>query len=321
MIQAIWIITETGQCIFSHKYVTLDIDDQLIAGLLTAFDAFSTESGIGGVQQIAGEDNQFNYGSSGKLLVAALADKIDNSKLIEKLMTKIADLFQEKYAVHLQDVGFVDLNVFNGFEEEIDQVLKPKIYRRGVFSTLFATFVTVALTAGVLFSLLNFIQAQEAIFILFLAFIPGLFIGAIIAGKSSYGLISSTIGVIPIISLTAYYIIINAIQIAQDTGADIPYDTMIFTIVLMAEQFITIAVLSGILGGGFIDRRRLSPLSKSSKPLEVFVADVPVTTPDLGTQLQQQQYQQEVDNQQNNQTDYYAESSSLVDEQKTEWDS
>ena len=41
MIQALWIITETGQCIFSHKYVRLDIDDQLISGLLTAFDAFS----------------------------------------------------------------------------------------------------------------------------------------------------------------------------------------------------------------------------------------------------------------------------------------
>jgi hypothetical protein len=96
LIQAIWIITETGQCIFSHKYAVLDIDDQLISGLLVAFDAFSSESGIGGIQQIAGEDNQFVYGSSGKLLVAAIADKRDNGDLVEKLMRKIANIFQEK---------------------------------------------------------------------------------------------------------------------------------------------------------------------------------------------------------------------------------
>ena len=54
-IQAIWIITDTGQCIFSHKYIELEIDDQLISGLLIAFDAFSSESGIGGIQQIGGK--------------------------------------------------------------------------------------------------------------------------------------------------------------------------------------------------------------------------------------------------------------------------
>ena len=58
----------------------------------------------------------------------------------------------------------------------------------------------------------------------------------------------------------------------------------------------------------------------SKVALAVFETGVPVPTPDLGVQLQQQQYQQEVDTQQEYQAEYYSESSSLVDEQKSEWD-
>ena len=117
----------------------MEIEDQLISGLLTAFNAFSTESGIGGVQQIGGEDNQFVYGTAGKLLVAALADKRDDPFLVEKLMDKISITFQEKYSIYLTDDMYVDVNVFNGFEEDIDKILFPKIFRRGVFSTIFGT--------------------------------------------------------------------------------------------------------------------------------------------------------------------------------------
>ncbi|NHK32109.1 MAG: hypothetical protein FK730_12200 [Asgard group archaeon] len=283
MIQAIWIITDTGQCIFSHKYAILDIDDQLISGLLVAFDAFSTESGIGGIQQIAGEDNQFVYGSSGKLLVAAIADKRDNGDLVEKLMQKIANIFQEKYTSYLHDLSFVDLNVFNGFEDEIDDVLLRKIYNRGTSSTIFATIVSIALAAGVFF-LLNEIIVRAA-FLVFLAFIPALFIGALIAGKSTYGLISSGITILPVIGYIAYSIITNG----QDAGQT--YNEIINSVFLMAVTYITIALLCGILGGGIIDRRRLFPLEKTATKIAVFPAGTFVSQPDLD---QEQTYQQEV---------------------------
>ncbi|NHJ86203.1 MAG: hypothetical protein FK734_12125 [Asgard group archaeon] len=316
MIQAIWIITENGQCIFSHKYVTLDIDDQLISGLLTAFDAFSTESGIGGLQQIGGEDSQFIYGSTGKLLVASLADKDDNSSLVEKLMNKISKTFQEKYAKYLHDVTYVDLNTFNGFESDIDSILLPKVYRRGLFSTLFATIVTIGLTTGVLFLLLQFIQAQTAIFVIFLAFIPGLFIGSVIAGKGKYALISSIIGVLPIITLSVYLMVLDIIANPETLSNNV------FTIVLMSEQYITIAILSAILGGGFIDRRRLSPLSKSKKSLQVFTAGSVVTTSDLGQDVfyQEEQYQEQYQTESQQSDDFYAQSSSLSQEQKNDWE-
>jgi len=301
LIQALWIITDTGQCIFSHKYIEQNIDDQLISGLLTAFDAFSKESGIGGIQQIAGVDSQFIYGSTGKLLVAALADKRDNGALVEKLMKKISTMFQEKFSQHLLEMSYIDLNIFNGFEKEINQILKPKIYKRGVGSTIFAILVTIALTAGILFFLLDFIQGTQATFLIFLAFIPGLFIGAIIAGKSTFGLISSIIGVLPIITISSYYIVENALSQGQSV------DSIVFTIVLMAEQFLTIAILCGILGGGFIDRRRLFPLRKNGKRIDVFPANAVVASPNLGEQSQPEIPQ----------TDYYAQSSSLVKE-KTE---
>lgn len=314
MIQAIWIITDTGQCIFSHKYCELEIDDQLISGLLIAFDAFSSESGIGGVQQIGGKDNQFVYGPSKKLLVAALADKRDNAALVEKLMVKIADLFQEKYAAHLHDVAFVDLNTFKGFENDIDQILKRKVYNRGVGSTIFATIVSLAIAAGVFLLLFNILD--EAVFLVFLAFIPGLFLGALIAGKNTYGLISSIITVSPIIVYYSY----SLIKAYWGTDAIL---NVVFDIFLMAVTYITIAMLCGIGGGSIIDNRRLFPLTDELVKTAIIPSDIVVTQPDLGTQLIQQQetHQQEPYPQEQVQTkEQYYESSSIVEEKKDEWD-
>ncbi|MHA1186882.1 MAG: hypothetical protein ACTSSK_08420 [Candidatus Heimdallarchaeota archaeon] len=263
MIQALWIITETGQCIFSHKYVKMDIEDQLISGLLTAFNAFSTESGIGGLQQIAGEDNQFVYGYAGKLLVACLADKRDNPKLVEKLMISISEVFQEKYAVYLDDSMYVDINIFIGFEDDIDQILFPKIFRRGVGSTIFGTFVTIALTIGALFLMIS-IPIREDLditFLVFLACIPGLFVGALVAGKRSYALIATTVGILPIMGYFTY-------AIANPTTQTLFVDTTILIIVLMIEQFLAISILCSMLGGSIVERRRLLPFAKGIERAE-----------------------------------------------------
>jgi len=282
LIQAIWIITETGQCIFSHKYAThLEIDDQLISGLLVAFDAFSSESGIGGIQQIAGEDNQFVYGSSGKLLVAAIADKRDSGILVEKLMRKISDIFQERYSKYLHDLSFVDLNVFNGFEKEIDKVLLRKIYNRGASSTIFATIVSIALSVGIFILLYDIIV--QAAFLVFLAFIPALFIGALIAGKSSYGIISSSITILPVMGYIAYQMV--------DIAAGTNIEATINSIFLMAVTYITIAILCGFLGGGIIDRRRLFPLEDKTAKMVVLPTS---TIPSAPVFDQEQTYPQEV---------------------------
>ena len=261
LIQAIWIITETGQCIFSHKYIKMDIEDQLISGLLTAFNAFSTESGIGGLQQIAGQDSQFVYGSAGKLLVACIADKKDNPKLVEKLMNKISDEFHEKYSMYLNDPTYIDINIFNGFEDDIDQILFPKVFRRGVGSIIFGTIVTIALTAGALFLMISLPNNAnlDMAFLLFLACIPGLFTGALVAGKRNYALISTTVGILPIMGYFVYDI--------GFTG-DLFTDSTILVIVLMIEQFLAIAILCSILGGSIVERRRLFPFAKGIERAE-----------------------------------------------------
>jgi len=310
LIQAIWIITDTGQCIFSHKYIELDIDDQLISGLLMAFDAFSNESGIGGVQQIGGEDNQFIYGSgsSSKLMIAALADKRDNPELVEKLMVKVSDIFQEKYKQYLgEDLSYIDLNTFDGFEVEIDSVLLKKIYNRGVGSTIFGTIVALALVAGAFILMYDFLAV--AIFLVFLIFVPGLFIGALVAGKSIYGLVVSLITVSPIIGYYAYTISTTGIALSDTLPA------IISNIFLMAVTYLSIAIVCGILGGGIIDRRRLFPLKDQPETIEVFSAETVVTTLDLGTQ---QTYHEPPVSQQVPQPqteDYYAEPSSFVQQE------
>ena len=262
LIQAIWIITETGQCIFSHKYIKMDIEDQLISGLLTAFNAFSTESGIGGLQQIAGKDSQFVYGSAGKLLVACIANKIDNPKLVENLMNKISDEFHEKYSKYLNDPTYIDINIFNGFEDNIDQILFPKIFKRGVGSIIFGTIVTIALTIGALFLMIEipYNPNLDIAFLLFLACIPGLFVGALVAGKRNFALISTTVGILPITGYFAYDIGFGAGTLFTDST--------ILVIILMIEQFLAIAILCAILGGSIVERRRLFPFAKGIERAE-----------------------------------------------------
>ena len=290
LIQALWIITETGQCIFSHKYVKMDIEDQLISGLLTAFNAFSTESGIGGLQQIAGEDNQFVYGYAGKLLVACLADKRDNPKFVEKLMIRISEEFQVKYAMYLDDAMYVDINIFIGFEDDIDKILFPKIFNRGIGSTIFGAIVTIALTIGALFLMISIPNELgiDLTFLLFLACIPGLFVGALVAGKRNYALIATTAGILPIIGYFAYDIALSGTLFGD-------YSTILI-IVLMIEQFLAIAILCSMLGGSIVERRRLFPFAKGierSEGINYFDQDPEVEELTLSQQLTQEQTHQE----------------------------
>lgn len=273
------------------------IEDQLISGLLTAFDAFSNETGVGGIQQIGGEDNQFVYGTSGQLLVAALADKRDSTELVEDLLNNIAHTFQEKYEKELLESEIVDLNSFEGFESEIDQLLLPKIYNRGIGSTIFGTIVTAGLTIGLFLVLQPLIAYGNGSFLIFLSCIPGLFLGAIIAGKREYALISSIIGVLPI---TTFF----AISIASEIS---PQESVLI-IVLMVEQFLTIAILCAILGGQIIERRRLFPLPK--KPSKDDFKPISESTP-----IDDQPTKQEIPVQKKKEKEtFYSAKSSLVDE-------
>lgn len=318
MIQAIWIITETGQCIFSHKYVKMDIEDQLISGLLTAFNAFSAESGIGGIQQIGGEDNQFVYGSAGKFLVAALADTRDDPVLVESLINKISLTFQEKFSMYLTDDMYMDLNLFNGFEADIDQILFPKILARGAASMIFGTFVTMALTIGTLFIIIqipNIFPGLHAgvldniAYLIFLACVPGFFVGAITAGTRKYALIANTIGILPVISYFAYDIAVSGVLLGDTSNLA----TTIPIVLLMAEQYIAIALLTAILGGGLIERKRLFQFPADIERVE--------TNQILGMhetfeQLQEAAPQQEVYGQDTTQTEDYYASSSFADNQQ-----
>ena len=181
-------------------------------------------------------------------------------------------------------------------------------------STIFATIVSLAITAGVFLLLWNILF--DAVFLVFLGLIPGLFLGGLIAGKNKYGLIATTITVLPIIGVYSYLLIDSSLQ-----GELL---NTIFNIVLMAVTYITIAMLCGIGGGSIIDNRRLFPLAKQPEQLAVFPSEVVVTQPVLETPLtpQQETYQQETYPQEQVQTDeQYYESSSIVEEKKDEWSS
>ncbi|MEA2069887.1 MAG: hypothetical protein U9O98_01205, partial [Asgard group archaeon] len=152
----------------------------------------------------------------------------------------------------------------------------------------------------------NYINVSNAIFLVFLACVPGLFIGSLVTGKRSYALLSSTIGILPIIGFTAYVMYISN-----------PLESSILYIVLMAQQYLTIAVICAIIGGGLIEKRRLFPLQEKEETkarIAVQKETIPPPPPDY-QQTQPPTYQQAPQPQkQSNDEDYYAEQSFKNDE-------
>jgi len=124
--------------------------------------------------------------------------------------------------------------------------------------------------------------------LVFLACIPGLFVGALVAGKRSYALIATTVGILPIMGYFAY-------AIANPTAQTLFVDSTILIIVLMIEQFLAISILCSMLGGSIVERRRLFPFAKGierAEGINYFDKEPEVEELTLSQQLTQEPYPQ-----------------------------
>lgn len=127
MIQGIYIIDNRGICILFRKYGSIEVDENLIGGFLTAILRFSTKL-------IKGEDNseilreillknyRILYESHESVKVVAIADKEDNEELVRDLLSKLMDSFVKQFDSQLQNWNG-NVQPFLGFEEKMDEVV------------------------------------------------------------------------------------------------------------------------------------------------------------------------------------------------------
>ena len=126
MIHNLYLIHQyTGICLIHRKYGTIEFNQDLVSGFLTALKDFSVEfsKGSGELKVI---DMQVFYlllvFEEGVLCTAA-ADKNDDAKITHKALTDIIDRFAAKYGAKL-DGWSGDVRIFRGFEPVIDEILK-----------------------------------------------------------------------------------------------------------------------------------------------------------------------------------------------------
>ncbi len=115
----------TGICLIHRKYGTIEFNQDLVSGFLTALKDFSVEfsKGSGELKVI---DMQVFYlllvFKEGVLCTAA-ADKNDDAKITHKALTDIIDKFVAKFGDQLEGWSG-DVRIFRDFEGVIDEILK-----------------------------------------------------------------------------------------------------------------------------------------------------------------------------------------------------
>jgi hypothetical protein len=126
MIHSVYIVYYVnGVCIKYRRYGTIEFNEDLLAGFLTALKDFSMEV-TGGTGEIKILDMQtyvvllvFQEG----FLVAAAADKQDDRILGQNALQKVLDEFLDRYRdVFVKWEG--NLNLFSDFDEVIDEIMQ-----------------------------------------------------------------------------------------------------------------------------------------------------------------------------------------------------
>lgn len=115
----------TGICLIHRKYGSIEFNQDLVSGFLTALKDFSVEfsKGSGELKVI---DMQVFYlllvFKEGVLCTAA-ADKNDDAKITHKALTDIIDKFVAKFGDQLESWSG-DVRIFRDFEQVIDDILQ-----------------------------------------------------------------------------------------------------------------------------------------------------------------------------------------------------
>ncbi len=136
MIQGIYLIDHRGVCILSRKYGSIDIDENLIGGFLTAILKFSSKLIHGeeeDLQEIMLRNYRIIYESSDNLKLVAVIHREDNEEMVRDALRKIISLFIRNFGSQLQYWNG-SVQPFAGFEKKIDEVFLEKDLRELIVS-------------------------------------------------------------------------------------------------------------------------------------------------------------------------------------------
>ncbi|TXT66150.1 MAG: hypothetical protein BAJALOKI1v1_330009 [Promethearchaeota archaeon] len=126
MIHNVYIIDQnTGICLIHRKYGSIEFNQDLVSGFITALKDFSVEfsKGSGELKVIDMQVFYLILVFKEGVLVTAAADKNDDARVTHKALNDIIDKFLESFGNVLNDWSG-DVRIFRGFSDTIDDIMK-----------------------------------------------------------------------------------------------------------------------------------------------------------------------------------------------------
>ena len=114
----------TGICLIHRKYGSIEFNQDLVSGFLTALKDFSVEfsKGSGELKVIDMQIFYLMLVFKEGVLITAAADKNDDSKITHRALSDIIDKFVDAYGDQIKTWSG-DVRIFRDFSDVIDEIL------------------------------------------------------------------------------------------------------------------------------------------------------------------------------------------------------
>ncbi|MFX1521072.1 MAG: hypothetical protein ACFFCD_14235 [Promethearchaeota archaeon] len=127
MIHNVYILKTDGTSLLSKRYGSLEVDESLISGFITAINTFASQIIQREVDEIVMGDLKFIYSRSrlAKLdvIYAVCADSETSSEEIKDIFDQVDEKFVEKYENTFNDTALKDVSTFAEFSPTLDTLV------------------------------------------------------------------------------------------------------------------------------------------------------------------------------------------------------
>jgi len=123
MIQHINILTTDGKSLLFREYGASKIDQDLLAGFLSAFSGFMREISQSEIKSTITGNSKFFYSIKDNIIVVFCTDVDDREDVIHPKVEKVIQKFTSRYGEMIKTKWDGERSIFRDFIKTIDQVV------------------------------------------------------------------------------------------------------------------------------------------------------------------------------------------------------
>ena len=144
MIHNVYILRKTGESLIHGYYGSIEVDETLITGFLSAISTFAEEIGAESVESLVMKNMKFVYAMDASLpedpiIFAVSVDREEDEQKIKDILIEIKEKFVGRHKSDLEDwTG--DIKIFNPFYGDLDEIVWEYVINK--YSKTFHKLVT-----------------------------------------------------------------------------------------------------------------------------------------------------------------------------------